>query len=261
MTIDKNALLEMAGNPDLIPGIYNYCDRWCERCAFTRRCMVFAMEQKDFPPQESLDIRNREFWDGIDAMFKLTLELVHDLAGERGIDLNAVDLEAVEEQHRKKWRRVISHPLARAAKRYSSMVTEWLGLHGNVFKEKGEALEKELDLGMAEPEVTAAELIDAVQVIQWYQHQIAVKIMRALGGEEPPEELEEFPRGADGSAKVALMGIDRSIGAWGTLRRQFQEESHGIMNILFDLDRLRRAVEERFPQARRFVRPGFDQEV
>jgi len=25
-----------------IPGIYNYCDRWCETCAFTSRCRVFA---------------------------------------------------------------------------------------------------------------------------------------------------------------------------------------------------------------------------
>ena len=25
-----------------IVGIFNYCDRWCERCAFTSRCRVFA---------------------------------------------------------------------------------------------------------------------------------------------------------------------------------------------------------------------------
>ena len=28
-----------------IPGIYNYCDRWCERCPLTARCRVFAMEE------------------------------------------------------------------------------------------------------------------------------------------------------------------------------------------------------------------------
>jgi hypothetical protein len=27
-----------------IPGVYNYCDRWCERCPFTGRCRVFADE-------------------------------------------------------------------------------------------------------------------------------------------------------------------------------------------------------------------------
>lgn len=25
-----------------ILGIYNYCDRWCESCAFTSRCGAFA---------------------------------------------------------------------------------------------------------------------------------------------------------------------------------------------------------------------------
>ena len=25
-----------------IVGIFNYCDRWCETCAFTSRCHVFA---------------------------------------------------------------------------------------------------------------------------------------------------------------------------------------------------------------------------
>ena len=36
-----------ARDPKLIPGIYNYCDRWCERCPFTSRCMVYAMGEED----------------------------------------------------------------------------------------------------------------------------------------------------------------------------------------------------------------------
>ncbi len=27
-----------------IPGIHNYCDRWCERCPFSSRCRAFAIE-------------------------------------------------------------------------------------------------------------------------------------------------------------------------------------------------------------------------
>ena len=29
-----------------IVGVYNYCDRWCERCPLTSRCRVFAEEQR-----------------------------------------------------------------------------------------------------------------------------------------------------------------------------------------------------------------------
>jgi hypothetical protein len=35
--------------PDLdqfISGIYNYCDRWCERCSMTARCYVFWQEKR-----------------------------------------------------------------------------------------------------------------------------------------------------------------------------------------------------------------------
>lgn len=49
--MDKKRLLEMAENPDFIPGIYNYCDRWCERCAFTSRCLTYAaLQESSFPP-------------------------------------------------------------------------------------------------------------------------------------------------------------------------------------------------------------------
>jgi len=27
-----------------ISGIYNYCDRWCEKCLYTNRCLLFKQE-------------------------------------------------------------------------------------------------------------------------------------------------------------------------------------------------------------------------
>jgi hypothetical protein len=37
--MDKNDFLKLAADPKYIPGICNYCDRWCERCPFTSRCL------------------------------------------------------------------------------------------------------------------------------------------------------------------------------------------------------------------------------
>ena len=31
---------------DLIPGIYNDCDSWCERCLFTNRCRSFQIQSE-----------------------------------------------------------------------------------------------------------------------------------------------------------------------------------------------------------------------
>jgi predicted protein tyrosine phosphatase len=38
--MDRHGLLKLASDPKFIPGIYNYCDRWCERCPFTSRCLI-----------------------------------------------------------------------------------------------------------------------------------------------------------------------------------------------------------------------------
>jgi hypothetical protein len=35
----KKRIDELAEDPRFIPGIYSYCDRWCERCALTSWCM------------------------------------------------------------------------------------------------------------------------------------------------------------------------------------------------------------------------------
>ncbi len=38
-------LLAMARDPRFIPRIHEYCDSWCERCAFTARCLSYARQQ------------------------------------------------------------------------------------------------------------------------------------------------------------------------------------------------------------------------
>ena len=85
--------------------------------------------------------------------------------------------------------------------------------------------------------------------------------MRSVRGtlEEPSEILEEFPKDSDGSAKVALIGIDRSMAAWGHMHKHFPAHRDQILAIIKHLDSLRQRVEIVFPEARNFVRPGFDE--
>jgi hypothetical protein len=105
--------------------------------------------------------------------------------------------------------------------------------------------------------------MDIIEVIQWYKRFIWVKIMRALQGEmeDRVEELEDFPKDSDGSAKIALIAIDRTITSWAKMREHFIEREDEILEILVLLERLRKAMEQTFPNARAFVRPGFDEEV
>lgn len=35
----KDRTLKLVKEGNFIEGIYNYCDRWCEKCSFTARCL------------------------------------------------------------------------------------------------------------------------------------------------------------------------------------------------------------------------------
>jgi hypothetical protein len=57
---------------------------------------------------------------------------------------------------------------------------------------------------------------------------------------------------------VAIIGIERSIVAWGRLLSQFPQQEREILELLVNLKKLLRMVETAFPDARAFARPGFD---
>lgn len=250
----RRSLTELASNPDLISGIYNYCDRWCERCPLTSRCLVYATEQVDHSgPTECQDIRNEEFWHKLNSILVETQEMIAGWAKEAGLDLSQI-VDDEEVRTRKRRRQLAdNHPLARAGKKYANAASDW-------FRQFDTTIE------ISDRRATDADreqLEDAREVIQWYQYQIAVKIMRALScrsdGWEDEPEMAEFPKDSDGSAKVALIGIDRSIAAWRLLQLSVPDRADSIVPLILQLERLRKRVEKNFPEARDFVRPGFDE--
>jgi hypothetical protein len=240
----RRTLTELANNPDLISGVYNYCDRWCERCQLTSRCLVYATEQEDGDSPEGRDLRNEAFWQKLDSVFLQTRELIAQWSKEAGTDLS-VPAEGDQPRHHRKRQLVDNHPLTKAGKKYANAASDWF---------------REFDQTIAVNDMRAT---DAREVIQWYQYQIAVKTMRALSGrceefDEDPK-ITGFPKDSDGSAKVALIGIDRSIAAWRLLQLGLPERAGSIVPLILQLDRLRRRLEKGFPEASEFVRPGFDE--
>lgn len=245
--VKRNQLKELPKDERFIAGIHNYCDRWCERCPQTGRCLNFSLSEEKFSDPETQDIRNEAFWRKLSEVFKETLELLEEMGKEWGIDLSKLDLETAEETMATKRDAALNHVVYRAAESYTKLADKW-------FKEKGALF----SFGtISDVDVTIDE---AIEVIRWYQHLLAVKVMRAIRGkaEEDKEGLDEFPRDSDGSAKIALIGIDRSIGAWGVIPRcnRFYEKS--VLEMVSLLKLLREAVEATFPDARSFFRPGLD---
>lgn len=249
-------LTELAQNSDFISGVYNYCDRWCERCPLTSRCLLYARDKEDddVDDDETRDINNEKFWRKIRSIFEETRQLVETWANEAGVDLTQIDHDAIARQE-KRSARSRRHTLAVAGKKYASAVDEWFRSCDEIGR-----------VSDAQPEENELEAIEQVQaareIIRWYQYQIAVKIMRALSSRVDEVEWEAghcLPRDSDGSVKVALIGIDRSVSAWRLIQIALPDQSGLIVPLILSLERLRRRVEKRFPDARAFIRPGFDE--
>jgi hypothetical protein len=258
----RRKLKDLAQDPRLIPGVYNYCDRWCARCPLTSRCLTFALEQdRDASDPALQDITNRAFWQRLEGILREAHELLDEILRERGIELPPADAETAQ-TFLTQCENARDHPCAAAAAAYARGVEEWIEAAGPRLRARGETLDSQHRMGLSvlEAAADAERLRDAVEVIQWYRDQIAVKIMRAVGaasqGDAVADALDQSD--ADGSAKVALLGMDRSVAAWAELLRQMPEEEDRILPLLVTLGRLRRDVEAFFPTARAFIRPGFD---
>jgi hypothetical protein len=262
--MDKKRIEELAQDERFISGIYNYCDRWCDRCPQTARCLNFAMGQEEFADPDSQDVRNEAFWKRLEGMFQVTLEMLREKAAELGLDLDALDIEEAAEQKRLLSETAGYHPLCRAARAYGELAEKWFDGAEVLFGSEEEAGAGPGPFGPQREPHERSDLEEALEVVRWYQHQIYVKVVRAMQGlleedTDATDDTVQYARDSDGSAKVALIGIERSIAAWGTIRNQFPYYDRDILSVLAHLEMLRKKVEDTFPHARAFLRPGFDE--
>jgi hypothetical protein len=88
------------------------------------------------------------------------------------------------------------------------------------------------------------------------------KLNRALDGRDrhrhgDEDEWHQIQNDWNGSAKVALISLERSEASWRVIANATGTETPAILaDRLHDL---RNQVEEEFPHAGLFVRPGFDE--
>jgi hypothetical protein len=154
------------------------------------------------------------------------------------------------------------HPLFLEAQRYASLVSEWFHAEEPWFDARHKALEVHQHAGLPNEMFAEAmlEIRSSAETVGWYQFDIAAKLQHAVEAIECPvaDSRATTRATADGLAKAALVGIDRSIHAWLRLKRYRAELPDSIFALPVQLDHLRRAIDEMFPQARFFVRPGLD---
>lgn len=76
-------------------------------------------------------------------------------------------------------------------------------------------------------------------------------------GFEDPTQLTDSQSYANGTVKIGLIAIERSLLAWN----QVAETGHAdrVAPVIEVLETILKQLEKRFPFARDFIRPGFDE--
>ncbi len=226
------------------------------------------MSEEKFGNLEDVDITNEVFWQKLSETFQETLSMLKEMAAEKGIDLDSIELDDDDDDEDDFKRRFedpsLVHIISHMANSYISTVDEWFDSNVYIFEDDPTELQAPAaaDSALSAPDEDTVTLIDSVEVIRWYQHQMYVKLRRALHGahdEATDDDMDGYPKDSDGSAKVSLTGMDRSISAWGKIIKYFPDEEGSILGIIAHLERLRRRTETEFPDARAFLRPGFDE--
>ena len=236
----KSKTLEIARRKGFIDSIFNYCDRWCERCAFTTKCRNYEFEMESPPPD------GPELWEYLHNVFKATFMMVEEQMKEMGID--PADIEDVPEDPDKDPEK---HPLAILARETAFHTHEWLETH-DICKKIGD--QADLDI---QSTAESSRYKDSVEVIYHYNFFISAKISRAISGLLEHDEFSDYDM--NGSAKIALVSIDRLIAAWMVVMKELHEYEDDILKILVKLAEIRKIAENTFPEGREFVRPGFDE--
>lgn len=216
-----------------IVGIFNYCDRWCETCGFTSRCQVFAT--------------NAEFEAAGDPTLQAVAEapLLPEEDPEPPPWLTAL-IEAMNDAVQSHEPRPAPKPLPREHEEIQARARGY-GLHVHGWRTAHDGND-------------GSDPRDPLAVVGWFSHFISSKVYRALRGLADADPADRGdPADHDGSAKIALIGIERSHAAWLDLVAAERVSANTAEPFIADLIWLGEAVERVFPKARHFIRPGFDE--
>ena len=234
-------LTEAANSPQSIHGIYNWCDSWCERCKLTEHCTVYKTSVHlpfDFP---------EDFYKTLSTIFEATVEMLNAYCKQNDIDVESLKDVDYENEYERKKNIVCNESGFILAKQYGKQVKRWFDI-----------IQKKEVLGI-EIRLQDKMLADCFEVIKWYQYLFEVKLSRALMSQRDEEEEHLDPYDSIGNAKLLLVSIKRNIGAWGYVLEKFKVDEDEILDILVSLQKLHTIIEQKFPNAYAFIRPGLDE--
>ena len=220
--------------------ISEYCDRWCERCAFTSRCSAYAVKTAlgmcgNIREAIELAVGVPMAVGAADARRTRTFEIEEPKAEE-------LQKTCAEEKARDE--RIGKSPISKKAMSVCIKAHQWFRARGNTVRAGADAV-----------------VLEALEIAQWDSCFIGAKLARALHGQDRHEsgggwDDDPIQNDWNGSAKIALISIERSESAWQSIAHATGDAV--AAELVSAMSSLGGEVEAAFPFARLFKRPGFD---
>jgi hypothetical protein len=232
-------LLVLAKDPTLVKGIYTVCDQWCTYCSATSHCLAYrcnpsAAHTKEAGAGSDTDEAPEVFFERL-----MTEKCLADAEGR----LAPAEIETMLSGDRERQKRMFAlrDPLERLGRHYMMTATAYLSTHAGAPPHPSSSL--------AGP--------TPFEVFVWFHALVPARIFRALVSEvEAREGVPGRREDTLATAKMALIGIDRSLEAVTTLAAEGDDPRLELLASL--LRRLGPGVERRFAGARAYIRPGLD---
>ena len=224
--------LAIARDPRIIPGVHHYCDEWCDYCPVTSRCLAFRC-MAEFRRQHGRPHADPPF-----ASMEEAITFTRELAVIDGTPTDELDALVANPPGQSGVE--TSDPLASVAWEYAVRASLILMATGH-------------EMGNTKPRPSGPE---PEHVVLWYHVRIYMRVFRALVSREKHRGSTDRMEDAIGSAKLALVSVERSRRALQSLRSAANEVE--IKGLIALLDAVEHGVDERFPNARSFLRVGLD---
>ncbi len=254
-----------------ISGIYNYCDRWCEKCAYTNRCLLFKqqaereieyiLKDENTNEEDYFSKFSEEEMEEIEQLFAddleedvFSFEEEFDFDDEEDEELDELEFDELYDEEDLDDEKDDSeiHPLVKLAEvmfvefdNYTRLIKEYFPLEVEKYD-------------------TSVPLIKNLQVLSWYSPQILVKIRMCYwekkqidkSNSKAYQEIEEEMLNVN--ARLAYLGIEKCITALSEISSQQKQIERETKLLISTFKIVRKMFLEEFPSGQTYKRPYFD---
>lgn len=258
---------------NLLSGIFNYCDRWCERCDYRDRCRLFQSETDrniqhilngEDPNNPEIAARDiKESLEDALEMLKSQMDVEETIAEDFQylVDnenedsqyyIDNFDDERFEVAESGKIAKT-QHPLTLLADVFFKGVVDWYGKIKLSFAQNYDTV-KPID----DP------LHEELKILMWYSPQISVKIRMCAGSasklenEKDEDKIEFETEMMNINSRIAFTGMEKCLTSLQKIYDLETEHRDDIFLLLTSIKKMKDKFEKVFPAVHTFKRPYFD---